>query len=60
MSLLSWVSTKANNMEQEKKRLKTELDVSIVRFERRRGEVEQVASDVMNIMHRRRREDEKN
>jgi hypothetical protein len=47
-------------MELEKKRLKADLDVSIVRFERRRGEVERVADEVMNIMHRRRRDDEKN
>lgn len=60
MSLLSWISTKTHNMEQEKKRLKADLDVSIIKFERRRGEVEQVANDVMNIMHRRRRDDEKN
>lgn len=59
MSLLSWLSPKAAKIEQEKKRLKQDLDVSIVRFERRRGEVEQVASDVMTIMHRRRRDDEK-
>jgi len=60
VSLLSWISTKTHNMEVEKKRLKADLDVSIVRFERRRGEVEQVANDVMEIMHRRRRDDEKN
>jgi hypothetical protein len=60
MSLLSWISTKTHNMEMEKKRLKADLDVSIVRFERRRGEVERVADEVMNIMHRRRRDDEKN
>ena len=60
MSLLSWISTKSHNIEQEKKRLKADLDVSIVRFERRRGEVEKVASDVMEIMHRRRRDDENN
>lgn len=60
MSLLSWISTKTHNMEQEKKRLKADLDVSIVSFERRRGEVERVADEVMNIMHRRRRDDEKN
>lgn len=60
MSLLSWLSTKTHNMELEKKRLKADLDVSIVRFERRRGEVERVADEVMNIMHRRRRDDEKN
>ncbi|QHJ81413.1 MAG: hypothetical protein [Bacteriophage sp.] len=60
MSLLSWISQKTHNIEQEKKRLKADLDVSIVRFERRRGEVEKVASDVMEIMHRRRRDDEKN
>ena len=60
MSLLSWISTKTHNMEVEKKRLKADLDVSIVRFERRRGEVERVADEVMNIMHRRRRDDEKN
>lgn len=60
MSLLSWISTKTHNMELEKKRLKADLDVSIVRFERRRGEVENVANEVMEIMHRRRRDDEKN
>jgi hypothetical protein len=60
MSLLSWISPKTHTMELEKKRLKAEMDVSIVRFERRRGEVENVANEVMEIMHRRRRDDEKN
>lgn len=60
MSLLSWISTKTHNMEMEKKRLKADLDVSIVSFERRRGEVERMADEVMNIMNRRRRDDEKN
>lgn len=60
MSLLSWISLKTHNIEQEKKRLKADLDVSIVQFERRRGEVENLASQVMEIMHRRRRDDEKN
>lgn len=60
MSLLSWISPSTAKIEQEKKRLKSDLDVSIVQFERRRGEVEQLASDVMDIMHRRRRDDEKN
>lgn len=60
MSLLSWISPKTHNIEQEKKRLKADLDVSIVQFERRRGEVENVASQVMEIMHRRRRDDENN
>lgn len=60
MSLLSWISTKTHNMEMEKKRLKADLDVSIVSFERRRGEVERMADEVMNIMHRRRHDDEKN
>lgn len=60
MSLLSWISPSTAKIEQEKKRLKEDLNVSIVQFERRRGEVEQLASDVMDIMHRRRRDDEKN
>ncbi len=60
MSLLSWLSPRTAQIETEKKRLKADLDVSIVRFERRRGEVEKVADDVMKIMHRRRRDDEKN
>lgn len=60
MSLLSWISNKAHTIEQEKKRLKEELDLSIVLFDRRRGEVERVAGEAMNVMHRRRRDDEKN
>ncbi len=59
MSLLSWISPKTHTVELEKKRLKADLDVSIVRFERRRGEVENVASQVMELMQRRRRDDEK-
>lgn len=60
MSLLSWISNKSHVIEQEKKRLKEELDLSIVLFDRRRGEVERVAGEVMNVMHRRRHDDEKN
>lgn len=59
MSVLSWISPKFKKLEQEKKELKVELTQAIMKFERRRGEVAQVADDVMNIMHRRRDNSEK-
>ena len=58
MSVLSWFVPKLSKVELEKKQLKVELTQAIMKFERRRGEVEQVASDVIALMHRRRRDDE--
>lgn len=51
MISLPWLNRK--NVEQEKKDLKLELTQQMMRVERRRGEVETVARDVMNLMHRR-------
>lgn len=51
MGILSWITNK--KVEDEKQKLRSELTQSIVKFERRRGEVEEVARDVMKIMHRR-------
>lgn len=59
MSVLSWLSPKASRIEQEKKDLKVELTQAIMKFERRRTEVEKVSSEVMELMHRRRRDDPK-
>jgi len=59
MSVLSWFSPKASKIEKEKKELKVELTQAIMRFERRRTEVERVSSDVMELMHRRRKDDPK-
>lgn len=59
MNVLSWFSNKQSKIEQEKKELKVELTQAIMRFERRRGEVDKVASEVMALMHRRRADDEK-
>jgi len=59
MSVLSWFSPKVKRLEQEKKELKVELTQAIMKLERRRSEVESVANDVMALMHRRRRDDEK-
>lgn len=59
MSVLSWLSPKVKRLEQEKKELKVELTQAIMRFEHRRTEVQRTADDVMNIMHRRRKEDQK-
>lgn len=53
MSVLSWLSPKVKRLEEEKKELKVELTQAIMKFERRRGEVEQVASDVLKLMHSR-------
>lgn len=58
MSVLSWLSPKVKRLEQEKKELKVELTQAIMKFERRRTEVQRVSEDVVNIM-RRRREDPK-
>lgn len=51
--MLSWIYQKPHRLEEEKRQLKAELTQSIMKFERRRGEVEQVADDVMKLMHRR-------
>lgn len=59
MSVLSWLSPKVSKIEQEKKDLKVELTQAIMKFERRRTEVEKVSSEVMELMHRRRRDDPK-
>lgn len=53
MSVLSWLSPKVKRLEQEKKELKVELTQAIMKYERRRGELEQVANDVMRLMHDR-------
>lgn len=53
MSVLSWLSPKVKSLENEKNELKVELTQAIMKFERRRGEVEQVASDVLKLMHSR-------
>lgn len=54
MSMLSWLSPKVKRLETEKKELKVELTQAIMKFERRRGEVESVARDVVRLMHERR------
>ena len=59
MSIMSWFSPKANKIEKEKKELKVELAHAIVKFERRRTEVQRTADDVMELMHRRRKDDPK-
>lgn len=55
MNLISWVT--GSKKEQEKRELREELTQKVMRFERRRTEVEKVSSDVLELMHRRRRED---
>jgi uncharacterized protein (UPF0335 family) len=57
MSVLSWFSPRVKRLEAEKKELKIELTQAIMKFERRRTEVQRTADDVMNVMHRRRKED---
>lgn len=57
MSLLSWITPKASKIEQEKKELKIELTQAIMKFERRRTEVEKVSSEVLDLMHSRRSQD---
>jgi hypothetical protein len=59
MSVLSWLSPKVKRLEDEKKELKVELTQAIMKFERRRTEVQRTAEDVMELMHRRRRDDPK-
>lgn len=59
MSVLSWLSPKVKRLETEKKELKVELTQAIMKFERRRTEVQRTADDVMELMHRRRRDDPK-
>lgn len=58
MSVLSWLSPKVRKMEQEKKELKVELTQALMRLDRRSGEIKQVASDVITLMHRRREDRE--
>jgi hypothetical protein len=53
MSVLSWLSPKVKRLEIEKKELKVELTQAIMKLERRRGEVEQVTSDVLRFMDSR-------
>lgn len=53
MSVLSWLSPKVKQLEIEKKELKVELTQAIMKLERRRGEVEQVTSDVLRFMDSR-------
>jgi hypothetical protein len=53
MNVLAWLSPKVKRLEQEKKELKVELTQAIMKYERRRGELEQVANDVMRLMHDR-------
>lgn len=57
MSVLTWLSPKVKRLENEKNELKVELTQAIMKFERRRSEVQRTADDVMNMMHRRRKED---
>lgn len=57
MNLISWVT--GAKKEQEKRELREELTQKVMKFERRRTEVEKVSSDVLELMHRRRREDPK-
>ena len=59
VSVLSWLSPRVKRLEEEKKELKVELTQAIMKFERRRSEVQRTADDVMNIMHRRRKDDPK-
>lgn len=59
MSVLSWLSPKVKRLEEEKKELKVELTQAIMKFERRRSEVQRTADEVMTIMHRRRKDDPK-
>lgn len=57
MNLISWVT--GAKKEQEKRELREELTQKVMKFERRRTEVEKVSSDVLELMHRRRRDDPK-
>ncbi|RYX78542.1 hypothetical protein EON76_05280 [bacterium] len=59
MSVMSWLLPRQRKIEAEKKELKVELTQAIMKFERSRGEVESVANDVMELMHRRRKDDKK-
>jgi hypothetical protein len=54
MNLISWVT--GQKKELEKKELQAQLTHQVMRFERRRGEVERVADDMLKHM-RRRKED---
>lgn len=53
MSVLSYIFPHIRRLEDEKKELKVELTQAVMRFERRRGEVQQVADDVMSYMQRK-------
>lgn len=51
MNVIGWITGK--KIYDEKKELKEQLTQKMMKFERRRGEVEQVASDVLKLMHSR-------
>lgn len=54
---LSWLNR--SELEKQKKQLKAELTMKVMTVERRRGEVETVARNVMDLMnHKKGSEDE--
>jgi hypothetical protein len=57
MSVMTWITGK--KISDEKKQLQAEMAQKVMKFERRRGEVEQVAEDVMKLMHSRSAKNEK-
>lgn len=59
MSVLSWLSPKVKRLEDEKNDLRVELTRAVMKFERRRGEVERAADDVMQFMQRKGDKNEK-
>ena len=54
MSVLSWIYPKAGKLEREKKQLQGQLAQSFMKIERTKSQVEQVARDVMLVMHKGR------
>lgn len=58
MNVMAWLIR--SKVVAEKEQLKADLTQSIMKFERRRTEVERVADDVMKLMHGRSGRSEKN
>lgn len=57
MNLFPWrrspVTEDLKEIQAEKRELKAELALSVMRFERRRSTVTEIAEDVMKVMHQK-------
>ncbi len=58
MKIATWLPW--TRVDEEKRQLKEAYTQSVMKFERRRSEVERVADDVLRLMHRRSTNSEEN